>query len=828
MATYYVDFDTGADTNVGTQALPWKHCPDDPNATDTSNATSLSAGDTVIFKGGVTYFSYINCNWSGSPGNPITYDGNSAGTWGTGRAIITNNTVTFFNLRGSDYITIKNFELTGLANTTQVQTGIHSAQLNSPDYLTIQDNYFHNNGTRAMIIWSSNNLLFKDNEVSYHQYADSRKAIDIPYAIDPIIEGNYFHNNGVGLVYHQGDGGIIRYNKFEDNYTGSGHDDHFQIKSSNVDIYCNIFIMDPLGDQSLAFVDGGTNINIWSNVLIGFGNIINSRATYNVKIYNNSFYVFGNSYANHAQGGSDLDLRNNAFHAITNMDMIYISNGSYTGNYNIFYNPFIGSPRFSWFGVWKFGLSEWQTASGQDANSINQQDPKFNSPTYPDYDLSLQNDSPAIDAGLNLGSKYAEALVPGCTFPNPETTTRSDSWDMGAYIYAVAGPATQVAITSAGADFNVGNSTTLTVQVQDVDGYLVSSDNTTNITFSPTLSGTISGVIIGTGDGSYGVVGGAETVQVDGGVVTITLTNLVAETFEVVITNDQSLTNPSNDSIVVSGGITNIFTIDAETGNTSQWTTVISDTGNTFTADVAALRSGSYGFNVAMSNTLGDNDYGSKTVSGENEIYLKFYIYIPTNSYPMYNQTIARGWVISHMYDDLENVSIASLEMQGNLTNLQVYRLVYATNTQQFNIIDVSEVLTYDTWHSIAMYTKIGSGDGIVRLWIDDTLKAEATGLTNDNYEIESIITGCLWASNYTATGEYIYLDDITADDGYIGGSDYDKDVDDTEAITDAIETTVTFDKDIENTEITIDFVGTVKLMTKSTKQSKTVDLNIS
>lgn len=88
-ATYYVDFDTGLDSNVGTTTgAAWKHCPGDDNATGTAAAATLAGGDTVIFKGGVAYRGVVNINWSGSGTSYITYDGNQAGTWGTGRAIM--------------------------------------------------------------------------------------------------------------------------------------------------------------------------------------------------------------------------------------------------------------------------------------------------------------------------------------------------------------------------------------------------------------------------------------------------------------------------------------------------------------------------------------------------------------------------------------------------------------------------------------------------------------------------------------------------------------------------------------------------------------------
>jgi len=125
------------------------------------------------------------------------------------------------------------------------------------------------------------------------------------------------------------------------------------------------------------------------------------------------------------------------------------------------------------------------------------------------------------------------------------TTATSASFDI------TVGGATQVVITVPGSDFSAGGNTNLTVQIHDAGGNLVPTDSTTAVTFDPTLSGTISAVVTGSGDGSYGVVGGAETVTVAGGVATVTLADTVTETFEVAITNDALLANPANDSITV-------------------------------------------------------------------------------------------------------------------------------------------------------------------------------------------------------------------------------------------------------------------------------------
>lgn len=89
---YYIDYDSGADNNNGTSAkTAWKHHPDDPNASDTADATSFSPGDTVYFKGGVVYKGRFSCVDDGESGKPITLDGTGE-TWGSSAAIIDGGT----------------------------------------------------------------------------------------------------------------------------------------------------------------------------------------------------------------------------------------------------------------------------------------------------------------------------------------------------------------------------------------------------------------------------------------------------------------------------------------------------------------------------------------------------------------------------------------------------------------------------------------------------------------------------------------------------------------------------------------------------------------
>jgi hypothetical protein len=157
-ASYYVDFAEGSDSSDGASTLTaWKHCPGDANAT--SNADRfLTAGDNVIFKGGVSYKGGMSVNQSGNAaGGYITYDGNSAGTWGTGKAIIDGEHVNSIDRRiafsiadGGQYIFIRNFiiknigghsDYTGWTADTEPVTG-QGVYLPYTQNIIVQNNIF--------------------------------------------------------------------------------------------------------------------------------------------------------------------------------------------------------------------------------------------------------------------------------------------------------------------------------------------------------------------------------------------------------------------------------------------------------------------------------------------------------------------------------------------------------------------------------------------------------------------------------------------------------------------------------------------------------------
>ena len=89
-ATYYIDYDSGLDSNAGTIDAPWKHCPGDSHAPVGSNPANryiagFSGGDKIYFKGGVRYPNRVTIASSGTAGNYISFIGDE---WGAEKALM--------------------------------------------------------------------------------------------------------------------------------------------------------------------------------------------------------------------------------------------------------------------------------------------------------------------------------------------------------------------------------------------------------------------------------------------------------------------------------------------------------------------------------------------------------------------------------------------------------------------------------------------------------------------------------------------------------------------------------------------------------------------
>jgi hypothetical protein len=101
-----------------------------------------------------------------------------------------------------------------------------------------------------------------------------------------------------------------------------------------------------------------------------------------------------------------------------------------------------GTP-FNWGGT-AYSLSGWQTASSQDVHSLSA-DPKLvnASALSSTGNYSLLAGSPAIDAGVNLGSTYQNGLAAASSWPGGVSLLNQNSagsgWEIGAYVFVANG-----------------------------------------------------------------------------------------------------------------------------------------------------------------------------------------------------------------------------------------------------------------------------------------------------------------------------------------------------------------------------------------------------
>lgn len=488
-AMYYVDYSGGNDYNQGNSiSKAWKHCPGDNNAVGNAASVNLAGGDIVYFKGGVIYKGAIYLNWSGSDNtNRIIYDGNSDGSWGIGRSVISDNKLLYYMYaNGSrNYITIRGFEFTGNAvrNSSQcnlypsefaIMIGNYSIPSNG---IVIDNNYIHDMNYwfndcaepcnqvpfgNGIYIYYGNYAVISNNHIS----KVGASGISADRLNNSIIIGNKINDYitwgiDVSGYYGGSSNNIISGNTIYDLYhhdagfrtgTCDPHTDFVFIRESTGTRPSNNIVEKNLFYNNYSFTDSaGTaqlylsscdNTEVRNNVFINphsyYAVHING---YDVKVYNNTFYVprvtpiFLNTIGSNSRIINNITLGNNEYLALYN-DNALSSLGEV--NFNLFLNNSriaskAGPPYASW------DLPQWQ-AIGFDINSVttgSDADVNFVSTIgYPTsceiMDLRLRWGSPAIGVGSDLSSSGFHNDFLG--------NQRNGPWDMGAYQFMRLAP----------------------------------------------------------------------------------------------------------------------------------------------------------------------------------------------------------------------------------------------------------------------------------------------------------------------------------------------------------------------------------------------------
>ncbi len=433
---YYVS-PSGDDGHPGSLENPWK--------TLGKAATTLEAGDTVYVRAG-TYIERVKPQRSGNPTDGyITYsrfENETVTLRDTGLPSGDNDEVMIW-ISGLRYIKIIGFHVDGHKG--------NGIRVDGPgDHIEVRDCIVSNQIYSTNVpIGASHALLISgwleyagplehvivDNCEIYNNSTGTPSGYNEAFTIlgdvsDFQITNNYIHDNHyigndyIGQPEYEGTAfgiptkGIIKGNVLENNGTnapwcsgiycdgaGFGNPDEI-LCEGNISIK-NSFAGIELGDEHDNTVSGGWTVrrnvcydnDYYGLTLASFGTPIK-----NTKIHNNVFYKnkmnqlsIGSAYVSHAA------LLNNIMVKSGDYAFIYWSGGAdatITSDHNCWW-PAGGE--FQWGGSSYIGLSAFQSATGQDQHSI-EQDPLFVDPI--DHDFHLRANSPCIDKGTDVGLPY--------------------------------------------------------------------------------------------------------------------------------------------------------------------------------------------------------------------------------------------------------------------------------------------------------------------------------------------------------------------------------------------------------------------------------------
>jgi hypothetical protein len=490
-AMYYVDYVGGVDSNVGTDSgHPWKHSPGDANGvTAPESTTNLTAGDTVIFKGGITYSGRVDCTWSGSSGSPITYISGDIVSWGSGRAIIDGTGVTLdtnhhglFSIAGTiSYLTWQGFQFNNVpANTINgvgysggvgfysgassggfvlnnlyvnggQENGIScqgplAAQISG---LTITNCILANNGVHGILITNGwTNILIQGNTIhnAGQVVANTGDGIymggngSTAFATNVDIISNTIYDCAVkGFMLLTGQGITV-----EKNYCYTTAAQSFGIgvateyfgaagTTSNVTIRNNVVALNGV-------IEGCVRIQCTENT----GDLING-----VYIYNNTMYQTGAYYNVWLKEGTSTQASAVSNVVIKNNIMIETNGGSfpqcvYTYSSKVTSGFDCQNNHYWWKGglypasanVWQGtnqSWAQWQALGFDTFTHTQNVDPKLIASGGPFVQYAPLVNSPVINAGLDLSSTGFSNDINGVSRP------QGSNWDIGAYEFIISG-----------------------------------------------------------------------------------------------------------------------------------------------------------------------------------------------------------------------------------------------------------------------------------------------------------------------------------------------------------------------------------------------------
>jgi hypothetical protein len=223
-------------------------------------------------------------------------------------------------------------------------------------------------------------------------------------------------------------------------------------------------------------------------------------------------------------------------------------------------------------------------------------------------------------------------------------------------------------------------------------------------------------------------------------------------------------------------------TITAESPGASpyEFDSVTVESGNSFEPSTDVAHGGSYSYKCGF-GASNDGAYAFKEFnSGSSSVYISFYIYLASGLNWPYGDN--NGY-IAYLFESAHGTVAIGLRVYDS--NSDGVPDQWRVMGQDLSQTDSSTNFSLGAWHHIEMWYEAGSGDGVVRVWVDDDLIFEDTSVTNTyTYEYLRIgISGGIFGS-----GDAVYYDDISgADEMPSGGTSHQVTIQDSIGITDEL-----------------------------------------
>ncbi len=209
-----------------------------------------------------------------------------------------------------------------------------------------------------------------------------------------------------------------------------------------------------------------------------------------------------------------------------------------------------------------------------------------------------------------------------------------------------------------------------------------------------------------------------------------------------------------------------LVVIDLEENDLAEFTDTTAEAGNTIAASTDYILHGSYSLKITFGGS-NNGAWGYYTFgAGQTTVYCRIYFHIDTLS------------MAENDYIDLfslkDGADSGSLIMGVRIYDKGVpgeYGLYVEARENGGGQIRVNKtndsIFLDDTDYYIEVYWKAGAGDGEDGFWINGVEEYTASGKTNDNFNIDTIVVGDREGS--VPTGGTIYIDDIKADTSPVG-----------------------------------------------------------